>query len=65
MPASLEQLLAQEAAAATTALAGNVVARVERHRSSEILIEFTDGTRLFVDSSADGLELSVIGGPAE
>jgi hypothetical protein len=54
--------LPQEAAAATNALAGKVVARVERHRVSEILVEFTDGTRLFVDATVEGLELSITGG---
>jgi len=64
MPDAVEHL-AQEAAAATQALAGKVVARVERYRNSEMLIEFTDGTRLFVDGTADGVELSVTGGPVE
>jgi hypothetical protein len=59
------QQLTEEAAAATKALAGKVVARVERHRGSEVLLEFTDGTRLFVDVSAQGLELSVSGGDAQ
>lgn len=54
--------LSQEAARATQALAGKVVARVDRHRASEVLIEFTDGTRLFVDGTTQGLELSVTGG---
>lgn len=54
--------LPQEAAAATNALAGKVVARVERHRASKILVEFTDGTRLFIDGTVEGLELSITGG---
>ena len=59
---STPQQLSQEAARATEALDGKVVARVERHRASEVLIEFTDGTRLFVDGSTQGLELSITGG---
>ena len=54
--------LSQEANRATESLAGKVVARVERHRASEVLIEFTDGTRLFVDGTTQGLELSITGG---
>lgn len=54
--------LSQEAARATEALAGKIVARIERHRASEVLIEFTDGSRLFVDGTNPGLELSVTGG---
>jgi hypothetical protein len=61
MPLSPEQL-AQEATAATNALVGKVVARVVRHRGSEVLVEFADGTRLFVDRSADGIEISITGG---
>jgi hypothetical protein len=54
--------LSQEAALATEALAGKVVARVDRHREAEVLIVFTDGSRLFVDGTAQGLELSITGG---
>lgn len=61
MNSALKQL-SQEAARATEALGGKVVARVERHRASEVLIEFTDGTRLFVDGSTQGLDLSITGG---
>jgi hypothetical protein len=58
---STPKQLPQEAARATEALVGKVVVRIERHRASEILIEFSDGTRLFVDGTADGLELSISG----
>ena len=58
MPTSLEHL-DRESAKATTVLAGKVVVRVVRHRESEVLIEFTDGTRLFADAAGGGLELSV------
>jgi hypothetical protein len=50
--------LADESERATALVAGKVVARVVRHREGEVLIEFTDGTRLFVDGAA-ALELSI------
>jgi diphthamide synthase subunit DPH2 len=40
-------------------LKGKIVEKVWRHRSKEIGIQFTDGTRLFVDISEGGLELSI------
>jgi hypothetical protein len=58
MPASLDHL-ARESSETTTALAGKVVARIVRYRQSEVLIEFTDGTRLFADAPNAALELSV------
>ncbi|MBL0428484.1 hypothetical protein [Ramlibacter alkalitolerans] len=54
--------LQQEAARATEALAGKIVVRVERYRASEVIVEFADGTRLFVDGTAEGVELSITGG---
>jgi hypothetical protein len=48
----------EEAERATEMLSGKVIVRVERHRDNELLIEFTDGTRLFVDSQ-DPIELSI------
>lgn len=56
------QQLAQEANAATKALVGKVVVRVLRHRDTEVLVEFEDGSRLFVDRGAEGVEISVTGG---
>lgn len=53
--------LEEESHRATELLAGKVVARIVRHREAELLIEFSDGCRLFVDSSALGLELSITG----
>jgi len=32
---------------------------VRRHRPTEVMIEFNDGTRLFVDAISDGLDVSV------
>lgn len=54
--------LAGEAERATMMLAGKEVCQVWRHRAGEVGIEFTDGTRLFVDQNGEGLELSITGG---
>ena len=51
-----------EAKRASDLLAGKCVRLVRRHRPGELLVEFTDGTRLFVDASRGELELSVTGG---
>lgn len=53
--------LKQEAERATELLKGKVVAEVMRHRAKEVCIEFTDGTRLFVDHKPDNIELSITG----
>ncbi len=50
--------LTEEESRATEMLAGRVVTRVKRHRASEVLVEFSDGTRFFVDA-ATPLELSI------
>ncbi len=57
--------LAQEAMRATQMLKGKVVARIARHRDTEVLVEFTDGTRLFVDRSDSAVELSITGGASD
>lgn len=44
---------------ATNLLCGKVVAYVARHRAEGVMLEFTDGTRLYVDSSQGSVELSV------
>jgi hypothetical protein len=50
----------EEAAVATRMLRTKVVSRVERFQPREVLVEFTDGIRLFVEATADGdLELSI------
>ncbi len=51
--------LEQEADRATELLKGKVVSIVWRHREGEIGIQFTDGTRLFVDHIPTGLEISI------
>lgn len=53
--------LDQEAERATALLAGKVVKRVWRHRVDEVGIEFADGTRVFVHSRPDAVELSITG----
>ena len=52
--------LTREGGSATKKLIGRSVRVVRRHRENELLIEFEDGTRLFVDSES-GLELSITG----
>ncbi|WDS37334.1 hypothetical protein [Pseudoxanthomonas sp.] len=51
--------LEEEAEGATKLLAGRVVETIWRHRPREIVIQFTDGSRLFVDINDAALELSV------
>ncbi|HEX2784959.1 MAG TPA: hypothetical protein VHN36_15350 [Ilumatobacteraceae bacterium] len=53
--------LSREAEEATGMLAGLTVRVVRRHRPSELLIEFEDGTRLFIDGEG-ALDLSITGG---
>jgi hypothetical protein len=55
-------LLASEAIRATTLLHGKAVDKVVRHRPSELLLEFNDGTRLFIDIVGSALEVSITGG---
>ena len=54
--------LAEEASRATGLLVGKVVMQVVRHREGEVVVEFEDGTRLIVDHTQTGVELSVTGG---
>ena len=62
---SEEEQLSAEAERATELLRGREVATVWRHRKSEMGIEFTDGTRLFVDGTREGVELSITPGREE
>lgn len=50
--------LDEESARATALLRGKMIRRIIRHREQEILIEFEDGSRLFVDSEK-ALELPI------
>ncbi|QJR13545.1 hypothetical protein [Usitatibacter palustris] len=52
--------LAAEGRRATKLLRGKTVAVVRRHRAGEILIEFTDHSRIFVDGEGE-LEISIAG----
>jgi hypothetical protein len=61
MPSEVTQL-EDEAERASGMLRGKVVAQVIRNRPTEVVLEFTDGTRFFVDRAADALELSITGG---
>lgn len=51
--------LEAEAKRATEMLKGKVVSIVWRHRKGEVGIEFADGTRLFVDHTNSGVEISI------
>ena len=51
--------LNEEADRATELLKGRIVDFVKRHREGEVMIQFTDGTRLFVDKTETGIELSI------
>jgi hypothetical protein len=55
--------LRSEAAKLQRLLRGKAIARVRRLREKELLLEFDDGTRLYVDHEGDGLEFSVTDGP--
>ncbi|HKR62928.1 MAG TPA: hypothetical protein VJZ00_04285 [Thermoanaerobaculia bacterium] len=57
--ATTEGDLSREARALARFVAGKTVKQIWRDRPGELGIEFTDGTRLFVDHVASGLELSV------
>ena len=60
-----KKTLENEASKATEMLLGKVVSEVHRHRENEVAIIFTDGTRLFIDKSNTGVELSITGGSGE
>jgi len=53
--------LKEEAAELTKLVAGKTVRHVRRFRTGEVLVEFTDGTRLFADASTP-IECSVTEG---
>ena len=55
--------LSREASEASKMLAGLQVRLVQRHRPSELLIEFDNGTRLFIDAQG-ALDLSITDGPS-
>ena len=51
--------LEEEAKRASELLAGKVVETVWRHRLGEVVVQFTDGSRLSVEISDTALELSI------
>ena len=53
--------LEDEEKRATEMLAGKIVSAVRRHRANELIVEFTDGTRMFVDAPREPIELSITG----
>jgi hypothetical protein len=59
MAPSDDETLKAEGRRASRMLKGKVVKVVHRHRAGEVLIEFEDGTRLFVDAKGDQVELSI------
>jgi hypothetical protein len=52
--------LGEESNRTTELLRGKVVSFVVRHRDREVMIQFEDGTRLFIDAET-ALELSIEG----
>ena len=56
--------LEEEAAKMSDMLRGKIVKAIKRHRTKEVMIEFSDGTRLFVDRTAEGLDFSIADGYA-
>lgn len=57
--------LNKEAKRATKILKDKTILKIYRHRSNEIGIEFTDGTRLFIDHRPEGFELSITEGSSD
>jgi hypothetical protein len=49
----------------TALLKGKAVIGSWRHRADELVLEFGDGTRIFVESTQDGLEISITGGSVD
>jgi hypothetical protein len=54
--------LQQEAQRATELLQGKEIEVVLRPRLNEVVLQFSDGTRLIIDAFAKGVELSITGG---
>lgn len=62
MPISQSEL-ELEATTASDLLVGKNVAKVFRPKASTLGVEFSDGTRLFIDAKSDAtIELSITGG---
>ena len=57
--------LKEESEKLTDFLSGKTVVELMRHRESEVVMIFSDGTKLFVDCKSSSLEFSVTGGPVD
>ena len=55
----MKMTLAEEEIAASNLLKDKKVVEIVRHKKTEVLIKFNDGTKLFVHQTKDGLELSI------
>ncbi len=53
--------LKKEEKRATKLLKGKVVKKIRRHRKEEVVIDFEDGTRFFIDWRDTELDLSITG----
>ncbi len=51
--------LKKESEIATKLQKGKIIKKIIRHKKKELIIEFTDGSRLFIDHKEKGLELSI------
>lgn len=54
-----KKLLETEASKVTELLQGKIVKKIWRHSKKQLGIEFTDGTRLFIDHEPTGVELTI------
>lgn len=55
----MKMSLENEASRASKLLKNKIIDKIYRHRKTEVVIFFTDGTRFFIDQSEEGLELSI------
>ena len=62
-PADASRALSLEARRLTRLLTGKVIHRAWRHRASELVLQFSDGTQFFASRVAAGLDFSAVDGP--
>jgi hypothetical protein len=60
--ASMTSDLDREGQRLTELLAGKTIKIAKRHRETEIMLEFLDGARLFVNCAQNAMEISVTEG---
>ena len=53
--------LKKEEKRATKLLKGKIVKKIWRHRKEEVVVDFEDGTRFFIDWRESELDLSITG----